>query len=86
MCSFPSCLAGPRTRIRLYRIGAYVRGRGLQVEMHVRRGAAVSEILAAARDDEVDVISMATHCRDGHGPRPFDFGGEAVLRESRLPY
>lgn len=74
-----------RARIGLYRIGAYLRGRGLQVKMHVRRGAPAPEILAAARDAEVDFIAMPTHSRDGLGPRPVDSVAEAVLRGATVP-
>ena len=52
---------------------------------HVRRGAPVPEILAAAREAEVDFIAMTTHSRDALGQLPFDSVAEAVLRGADIP-
>jgi len=62
-----------------------LRGKGVRVETRVRRGAPATEILAAARETEADLIAMTTHGRSGLGRLMFGSVAEAVLRHSDVP-
>ena len=54
-----------------------LRNRGVRVEVRVRQGRPVMEILATARETGADLIVMATHGRRGF--RQFVFGSVAEL-------
>ena len=58
-------------------IAVDLRNRGVRVEVRVRQGRPVMEILATARETGADLIVMATHGR--RGLRQFVFGSVAEL-------
>ena len=58
---------------------------GLRVQLRVRRGEPVGEILAAAREDAVDLIAMATHGRTGPARVLWGSVAEGVLRHAPVP-
>jgi nucleotide-binding universal stress UspA family protein len=64
-------------------VAAGLRARG--VTTHVRRGEAVGEILAGARDAGADMIAMTTHGRGGLSRLLFGSVAEAVLRQAEIP-
>jgi nucleotide-binding universal stress UspA family protein len=66
-------------------VAAGLRARGVGVTTHVRRGEAVGEILAGARDAGADMIAMTTHGRGGLGRLLFGSVAEAVLRQAEIP-
>ena len=51
----------------------------------VRQGLAVTEILAAAQENEIDLIIMATHGHTGLAHVFFGSTAERVLKKSELP-
>ena len=59
--------------------------KGVRARTEVRCGEAVSEILAAAREDKADLIIMTTHGRTGFGRLLFGSVAEAVLRQADVP-
>jgi nucleotide-binding universal stress UspA family protein len=59
--------------------------RGVRASAHVRRGDPVTEILAAARDANADLVAMTTHGRSGLGRLLFGSVAEAVVREAKIP-
>ncbi len=69
----------------LDRLAAELRDRGVRVRTVVRRGDPVTEIAAAARELEVDLVAMTTHGRSGLGRLLFGSVTEAVLRSTDLP-
>jgi nucleotide-binding universal stress UspA family protein len=58
---------------------------GVRSERRVRRGEPVEEILAAARDERVDLIAMTTHGRTGPARLLFGSVAEGVLRHAPVP-
>jgi len=58
---------------------------GLRVLTTVRTGEAPREIIAAARELQVDVIAMSTHGRTGLRRLLFGSVAEAVLRAAHVP-
>ena len=62
-----------------------IAAKGLRVTAHVRRGPAIEEILAAAREYGADLIAMTTHGRTGPGRLLFGSVAEGVLRQSDVP-
>jgi nucleotide-binding universal stress UspA family protein len=58
---------------------------GARVETRVRRGRPTDEILAAARDERIDMIAMTTHGRTGPGRLLFGSVAEGVLRHADVP-
>lgn len=59
--------------------------RGLSVRTTVRVGDAVTEILAGAREYQVDLIAMTTHGRSGLSRLLFGSVAEDVLRRANVP-
>jgi len=62
-----------------------LRASGVRVTTVVRRGDAVTEILAGAREAQADVIIMTTHGRTGFGRLFFGSVAEGVLRRADVP-
>ena len=59
--------------------------KGVRVTTRVRRGPAVDEILAAAREESADLIAMTTHGRTGPARLLFGSVAEGVLRHADVP-
>lgn len=72
-------------RAYLAPVAAELAARGLKTSVMVKRGEPVTEILAAARTVESDLIAMTTHGRSGLGRLLFGSVAEAVLRDSETP-
>lgn len=66
-------------------IAAELRNKGVRVERRVRRGNAVDQIVAAAREAGADLIAMSTHGRGGLGRLVFGSVAQAVLRRAEVP-
>jgi nucleotide-binding universal stress UspA family protein len=66
-------------------LGAELRNSRVRVHTRVRRGEPVDEILAAARDEAVDLIAMATRGRSGPARLLWGSITEAVVRRARVP-
>ena len=66
-------------------IAAELRNKGVRVERRVRRGNAVDQIVAAAREAGADLIAMSTHGRGGLGRLVFGSVAQAVLRQAEVP-
>jgi nucleotide-binding universal stress UspA family protein len=66
-------------------IAAALRAQGIDVSWQVRRGQPAEEILAAAREGNIDLIAMATHGRTGLGRLLFGSVAEMVLRHAPVP-
>ncbi len=66
-------------------IAAELRNKGVRVERRVRRGNAVDQIVAAAREAGADLIAMSTHGRGGLGRMVFGSVAQAVLRRAEVP-
>jgi nucleotide-binding universal stress UspA family protein len=64
---------------------ADLRQRGVRVTTDARYGEPVTEIVAAARETEADIIAMTTHGRGGFGRLLFGSVAEAVLRQAEIP-
>jgi nucleotide-binding universal stress UspA family protein len=62
-----------------------VRDAGLQCEVVVRPGLAADQILAFAREREIDRIVMGTHAPGPLGKLLVGSGAEAVLRTAKVP-
>jgi nucleotide-binding universal stress UspA family protein len=62
-----------------------LRGRGVRVTTDARHGEPLTELLAAARDSQADLIAMTTHGRSGLGRLLFGSIAEAVLRRAKIP-
>ena len=69
----------------LDRLGAGMRRSGVRVHTRVRRGDPVEEILAAAREEAVDLIAMTTHGRTGAARLLWGSIAEGVLRHAPVP-
>jgi nucleotide-binding universal stress UspA family protein len=80
-------LAARTTEARDYlsTIAAELWGRGVRVQLRVRAGTPVKEILAAARECAADLIAMTTHGRSGLRRLVFGSVAEAVLRLADIP-
>jgi nucleotide-binding universal stress UspA family protein len=59
--------------------------KGVRGSSRVRRGEPVAEILAAAKDDQCDLIAMSTHGRSGPARVVFGSIAEGVLRQAPVP-
>ena len=86
----PAVLDDPVARERdaeeyLAPIAAALRSRGVEVAWEVRRGAAPTAILAAAKSSGADLIAMSTHGRSGLGRLLFGSVAEQVLRQADVP-
>jgi nucleotide-binding universal stress UspA family protein len=66
-------------------ISAALRSQGVNTAWTIRRGRPADEILAAAQENSVDLIAMATHGRTGLGRLLFGSVAEAVLRRAPVP-
>jgi nucleotide-binding universal stress UspA family protein len=66
-------------------IAAQLRAKGVRATTTVRRGEAVGEILAGAREAEADLIAMTTHGRSGLGRWLFGSVAAAVLSQADVP-
>jgi nucleotide-binding universal stress UspA family protein len=66
-------------------IAGELRNKGVRVESRVRRGNAVDQIVAAAREAGADLIAMSTHGRGGLGRLMFGSVAQAVLRQAEVP-
>jgi nucleotide-binding universal stress UspA family protein len=65
---------------------AEMQAKGVRATSRVRRGGdAASEILAAARDEQADLIAMSTHGRTGPARLLFGSVAEGVLRHATIP-
>jgi len=80
-------IEGRRERALAYLGGlaAEMKAKGIQVETRVRRGEPVHEILAAAREEDADLIAMTTHGRTGPARLLFGSVAEGVLRHAPVP-
>ena len=80
-------LAARTTEARDYlaSIAAELWGRGIRVQVRLRTGAPVQEILAVARECAADLIAMTTHGRSGLRRLVFGSVAEAVLRLADIP-
>ncbi len=58
---------------------------GLKTEAIVRPGAAAEEILALARDREIDAIAMCTHGHSGAGTAAYGSNAERILSRAHVP-
>jgi nucleotide-binding universal stress UspA family protein len=66
-------------------IAAQLRAKGIRATTAVRRGEAVVEILAGAREAEADLIAMTTHGRSGLSRLLFGSVAAAVLSQADVP-
>ena len=66
-------------------VAAELRAKGVRVTTTVRQGEPVEQILAAARDAEVDLIAMTTHGRSGLSRLLFGSIAAAVLTRAEIP-
>lgn len=66
-------------------LAAEIRISGARVHTRVRLGDAADEILAVARDEEVDLIAMATHGRTGPARLLWGSVAESVVRRAPVP-
>jgi nucleotide-binding universal stress UspA family protein len=69
----------------LGRLAEEMRNAGVRAVTRVRRGEPVSEILAAGRDEAVDLIAMTTHGRTGPARLLWGSVAEGVLRHASIP-
>lgn len=77
---------------RMNEAAEYLRGvvvelatKGVRASHEARRGDPISEIVAAARETDADLIAMTTHGRSGLGRLLFGSVAEAVLRQAEIP-
>jgi nucleotide-binding universal stress UspA family protein len=64
---------------------AEMRAKGVRASARVRSGEPVAEILAAAKEDQCDLIAMSTHGRSGPARVLFGSVAEGVLRHAPVP-
>jgi nucleotide-binding universal stress UspA family protein len=62
-----------------------LRASGVRVTTEVRRGDAVTEILAVTREVDADIVAMTTHGRGGLSRFLYGSVAEAVLRQAEVP-
>lgn len=58
---------------------------GVKAQTHLRRGVVATEIIAAAKDIDADVLVIATHGRTGFRHLIFGSVAERVVRECPCP-
>ena len=73
------------SEVYLAQVAKEMAARGLRVETMVLEGAPTETILAAAREQNVDLIAMTTHGRTGPSRLLFGSVAEGVLREAQVP-
>jgi len=80
-------LEGRRERAEAYLAGlaTEMEAAGVRTERRVRRGDPVTEIVATARAEGVDLIAMTTHGRTGAARLLFGSVAEGVLRQAPMP-
>ena len=80
-------MAAQVTEARAYvaSVAADLWSRGLQVQVRVRSGFRVTEIVTAAKEVGADFIAMSTHDRSAFGRLLVGSIAEAVLREAHVP-
>jgi len=66
-------------------LAAEMQAAGVRAETRVRRGEPLDEILATAREEDVDLIAMTTHGRTGAARLLFGSVAEGVLRHAAIP-
>ncbi len=66
-------------------LGTELRSLGVRVHTRVRHGKPEDEILAAARDENADLIAMATHGRTGPARLLWGSVAEGVVRRAPVP-
>ena len=66
-------------------VAADLWGRGLRVEVRVRCGSPVTEIVTAAREVGAGFIAMSTHGRSAFSRLLLGSVAEAVLRQAHVP-
>jgi nucleotide-binding universal stress UspA family protein len=66
-------------------LAAELRTKGVRVTTSVRRGEPVTEIIAAARAEDADLIAMSTYGRTGPARLLFGSVAEGVLRHAGIP-
>lgn len=71
--------------VYLARLAEEIEGRGVRVRTQVRDGSPVEEILAAVREEAIDLIAMTTRGRTGPSRLLFGSVAEGVLREAGVP-
>jgi nucleotide-binding universal stress UspA family protein len=69
----------------LERVAEQLRAAGVTTHAVVRQGQAGKQIVATAKEADVDAIAMATHSRRGFNKLMFGSVAEEVLHESQLP-
>lgn len=69
----------------LTRVAAELKAKGVRARVEARHGDPVTEIVAAARENDADLIAMTTHGRSGLGRVLFGSVAEAVLRRAEIP-
>ncbi len=69
----------------LEQVAQPLRDAGLEVETVVASGTAGESVVDYARENQVDMIALATHGRSGLGRVVFGSVAEYILRESGLP-
>lgn len=69
----------------LYAAAAELQARAIRASLNVRRGDPAEEILAFARQEEVDLIAMGTHGRTGLQRWVLGSVTEQVLRKAPVP-
>jgi nucleotide-binding universal stress UspA family protein len=72
-------------RAYLVSIAADLADHGVRVQVMVRRGDPVTEIVHGAKEADADLIAMTTHGRSGLGRLLFGSVAEAVLRRAEIP-
>ncbi len=82
---FPAAELEEAARAELAKILAEGAPAGVQVKRLLRRGAPYVEILAAAADEEVDLIVMGTHGHSGLAHVLLGSTAERVVRKSPAP-
>jgi nucleotide-binding universal stress UspA family protein len=66
-------------------LAAEMEAKGVRASTRVRRGDPVEEILAAAKEEQADLIAMSTHGRTGPARLLFGSVAEGVLRHATVP-
>ena len=64
---------------------AEMRAKGVRARARVRTGEPVAEILAAAREEDADLIAMSTHGRSGPARVVFGSVAQGVVRRAGVP-
>lgn len=69
----------------LSEVAERLRGEGIRVESHVLEGLAIEQLLAFEREQQPDLVVMATHGRGGLSRVIFGSVAERILREGNAP-